>query len=66
MTFILSIRILPAGKTLTFSVPLDLTGPGTLRITSSVSGGYFISILDDTGSKREWFAFELLNVRFEA
>jgi hypothetical protein len=66
MKFVLDIRVLATMSAQQFVIPVDLTGPATLTIQPSPFGlGHLISILDDVGGKREWFANEIIGMRFE-
>ena len=66
MKFILSIRVLAGMDVQQFVIPIDLTGSATLMIKPGEFGdGHRISILDEDGELRAWFAHELINLRFE-
>ena len=70
MSFVLVIRVLPgmcgrSGKRLKFIVPVDLAGPCTLSVEPGESGqGHYIRIIAEDGEPREWFAAELISLRF--
>jgi hypothetical protein len=66
MKLILEIRVLPGMDVQQFVIPLDLTGAATLRIAPSQNGGRLISILDEGNQKREWFAVDIVSVRFDS
>lgn len=66
MKFILDIQVLPGTEVLHFEIPLDLTGPATLRIEPGSEGvGSRITILAEGGDLRAWYAHRLLGLRFE-
>ena len=66
MKLILNIRVLAGMHVQQFVIPLDLTGAGSLTIEPGDFGqGHKIKILAADGELREWFAHELLGLRFE-
>lgn len=66
MKLILTIRVIAGMDAQEFVIPLDLTGPATLKIKPSGIGiGNRISILDENGELREWLAHDLLGLQFE-
>jgi hypothetical protein len=63
---IFTIQVLASMNPQQFVVPLDLAGPVTLKIASAESGdGNLISVLDEDGELRRWFAHRLLALSFE-
>jgi hypothetical protein len=64
---VLRISILPGRGPLKFMIPVDLTGPSSLRITKSpdISDACEISVLDEDGKKRVWAAYDIFDVHFE-
>jgi hypothetical protein len=66
MKLVLNIRVLAGMGISQFVIPLDLTGPASLKIRPGDFGqGNRISILDETGQMREWFAYEIAGLYFE-
>jgi hypothetical protein len=66
MRLVLNIRVLAGMDVQQFVVPLDLTGAVTLKIRPGEFGqGHRISVLDENGELRQWFAHELIGLYFE-
>lgn len=66
MKLVLNIRVLAGMDVQQFVIPLDLTGPATLKIRPGKFGqGNEISILDEDGELCMWFAHELTGLHFE-
>ena len=65
MRLVLNIHVLPGMDIQQFVIPLDLAGPATLEIKPGIGRGNFISILDEAGGKREWYATEICGLHFE-
>jgi hypothetical protein len=62
----LDIRVMTGLRRQQFLVPVDLTGPATLKILPGQFGiGNTIEIIDEEGELRQWYAQEIFVVKFE-
>ncbi len=62
----LDIRVMTGLRRQQFLVPVDLTGPATLRIQPGQFGvGNTIQIIDEEGELRVWYAQEIFVLYFE-
>jgi hypothetical protein len=66
LVFVLEIRVITGLRRQKFEVPVDLTGPATLTVeVGSFGGGNNVSIIDEEGEKRAWFADKIYTIKFE-